>query len=102
MDPLLAYPRVEILAALSLIALAMILLPRRGRPVWLAGLVIALTGVSVQCSVLYPWIGRHKDWMVSASACPQDHRLKLLEANVQMTNEHADRLFDIIRAPTPT
>jgi len=39
--------------------------------------------------------------MAAGAACPADHRLRLLAANVQMTNENAERLFAIVRRASP-
>ena len=96
-----AFPRVQVLVLLVVLLLAMLALPGRLRPVWLAVEGATVAAIAAQVWVLYPFIGWHDPEMVAAVECPEGHRLEVVAVNVQMTNENADRLFETLADADP-
>jgi endonuclease/exonuclease/phosphatase (EEP) superfamily protein YafD len=96
----LDFPRIEFLIAMAAVALLLVLLPRRTWLSWVA--VVALAGACAYDAVLLaPYSPLVAPQQIATQSCPDGNRLRLLEANVQMTNEHDHRLLDIVRQVAP-
>jgi endonuclease/exonuclease/phosphatase (EEP) superfamily protein YafD len=91
----LDFPRLEILIAGGAIWI-LLLLFLRGRVSRLA--LLALTGaIAFQAYMLYPYTTLDAPEQIAAETCPPENRLRLLEVNLQQTNEHDNRLLNMIR-----
>lgn len=96
----LDFPRLEFLIAMAAVALLLALLPRRTCLSWaaVATLACACAYDAVLLAPYTPLVARQQ---VAAASCPDGNRLRLLEANVQMTNRHDHRLLDVVRQAAP-
>ena len=95
----LDFPRLEILIA-SAAVWVLLLLVSRGRVSRLA--LLALAGaIAYQAYVLYPYTGFAPPNQIATESCPPGNRLRLLEVNVQKTNEHDNRLLNMVRQIDP-
>lgn len=97
----LSFPRLQFLCALAFLFVLSVLLPGRLRPLGLATSLLAAVTIAVQAWILFPYSPIAPVAAETATNCPADNRIRVLEANVQMTNEHDSRLFDEIRATDP-
>jgi endonuclease/exonuclease/phosphatase (EEP) superfamily protein YafD len=106
----LDYPRTAVPARLPALlpfaALAAFFRPgSRGRLAGAAALVLLGAGLAIQAVVLAPFLlPAMLGWpepTVPAGSCPAGNRLRLLEVNVQMTNERDGRLLDMVREVDP-
>ena len=93
-------PRLEILVAMGLVALALALVAPRRAPSWVA-IATLLPAILYDAFVLLPYTPLVSPMVARAATCPAENRLRLLEANVQMTNRHDDRLLNIVRKAGP-
>ena len=95
----LDFPRIEILIA-SAAVWVLLLLVSRGRVSRVA--LLALTGaIAYQAYVLYPYTGFAPPNQIATETCAPGNRLRLLEVNVQKTNEHDSRLLNMVRQIDP-
>jgi len=97
----LAFPRVQFSCALAVLLLASLLLPGRLRPYGLATSLVAAISLAVQVWILFPYSPIVSAAAAPTESCPAENRVRLFAVNIQMTNEHDDRLFDEIRATDP-
>lgn len=97
----LSFPRMQFLYALVVLIILSMALPGRFR--WVAALstLIALAAIVYQSIVLAPYSSIVGVQAQTAPSCPEGDQLKLLEANVEMTNEHDRRLFEEIDKNSP-
>lgn len=96
----LDFPRLEFLITMAAVALLLALLPRRTWLSWMA--VVALAGAcAYDAALLAPYTPLAAQQQVTAASCPDGNRLRLLEANVQMTNRHDHRLLDVVQQTAP-
>lgn len=93
----LEFPRVEILLALAGVFVLSVLLPDRGRPAGLLTSGIAAATAAYLAGVLIPWSPLVGHQVAASGRCPEGRELRVLAANVQMTNENAAELFELIR-----
>ena len=105
----LGYPTLQFLVASVVLAVALLLLPTRG---WLGARTVTGLGVALLvltagwnavrlAPYLLPLVLSLPHPAVAAGTCPAEGRLRVFEANVQMTNEHDTRLLDMVRAENP-
>lgn len=97
----LAFPRVQILCALVVVLTLLIALPGRFRPLSLFATAVAAAGIAAQCAVLVPYSPAVAVQALAVERCAPKDRLRIVAVNVQMTNEHADRLFSILARVSP-
>ena len=96
----LDFPRLEFMVLMAVVTALLVLLPRRTCLSWAA--VVALAGAcAYDAALLAPYSPLVAPQQVAATSCPDGNRLRLLEANVQMTNRHDHRLLDIVRQADP-
>ena len=97
----LSFPRVQFLCALAVLLLISIAL--RGRLRWYGVLtsLVAAVALAVQSWMVVPYSAVAPVAAASAATCADGNRIRVLEANLQMTNEHDDRLFKEIQAADP-
>ena len=95
----LDFPRLEILIACAAVWL-LLLLVSRGAISRIALLVLA-GAIACQASLLYPYTGFAPPNQIATETCAPGNRLRLLEVNVQMTNEHDNRLLNMVRQIDP-
>jgi endonuclease/exonuclease/phosphatase (EEP) superfamily protein YafD len=93
------FPRIEILIASAAVWL-LLLLVSRGRVGRLALLVLA-GAIAYQASILYPYTGLAPPNQIATETCPPGNRLRLLAVNIEKTNEHDNRLLNMIRQVNP-
>lgn len=95
----LDYPRLEALIGMLLVWMCLALLPRSRLG------MLAMLGMAAACAyniwVLFPYTTIAGTRQITARSCPAGDTLRLLEANVQMTNRHDNRLLDIVRKVNP-
>ena len=103
-----AFPRLQILLAMLVIALLLALVPHRGRIVRLAITsltVVSLLSAALLAPYLIPYLSdRGLSWppqVPSVVSCPAGDRLRVFEANVQMTNGLDHRLLSLVRKAQP-
>lgn len=96
----LDFPRLEFLIAMAGVALLMALLPRRTWLSWAAVAALACA-CGYDAVLLAPYTPLAARQQMSAASCPDGNRLRLLAANVQMTNKHSHRLLEIVRQTAP-
>ena len=94
------FPRLQIMAALGLLLILLLALPGRLRLRALVVEGLALAAFAAQCWVLYPYAPLRQPQIVSATCAPES-RMAVMAVNVQMTNENAERLLEIIAATDP-
>ena len=100
------YPRLQIGAGMVAVLTLLLLLPypRREWPV-LLGAVALLAALAESGVRLAPYLAPAAvDWpqtVPGAPDCPADRRLRVLAANVQMTNQVDHRLLDMVRRTDP-
>ena len=97
----LSFPRVEFLCALAALLLISIALPGRARWYGLLTSLAAAVALGFQSWTVVPYSAIAPVAAAAAPNCPAGNRLRVLEANLQMTNEHDHRLFDEIQAADP-
>lgn len=99
----LDFPRVQFLAALALLLGLLLLLPGRFRPASLAAAAATMLCLAWQVSILWPYapLMPRPQMMAAPPECPSAARLRVVAANVRMTNENAERLFAILRETDP-
>ncbi|MCB8837427.1 endonuclease/exonuclease/phosphatase family protein [Aurantimonas sp. VKM B-3413] len=97
----LSFPRVQFLCALAALLLISIALPGRLRWYGVLTSAVAAAALAVQSWTVVPYAAVAPVAAASVGACPDEHRIRVLEANLQMTNEHDDRLFKEIEAADP-
>ena len=100
----LDYPRLQMLAAMFLALTVLVVLVRRGWAVWLASgcyAVACVWNVVLLSPYLLPPVFGWPAAEVAAGTCGTDRRLRVLAANVQMSNAHDDRLLKLVRAADP-
>jgi endonuclease/exonuclease/phosphatase (EEP) superfamily protein YafD len=95
----LDFPRLEILIACAAVWI-LLLLVARGTISRVALLVLA-GAIAYQAYVLYPYTGFSPPNEIATEICPAGNRLRLLAVNVQMTNEHDNRLLNMVRQIDP-
>ena len=78
----------------------LLLLVSRGTVSRVALLVLA-GAIAYQAYVLYPYTGIAPPNQIATETCPAGNRLRLLEVNVQITNEHDNRLLNMVRQIDP-
>lgn len=95
----LDFPRIEFFSAMLVVGFLLLILPKTKLS------IIAFCGMAATCAydayVLFPFTSLAGTQMVSASSCPADNRLRLLEVNVQMTNRHDNKLLNMVREVKP-
>lgn len=96
----LDFPRLEFMIAMAVVAFGFALLPRRTWPATVALLAI-IGAIAYDFIVLIDYTRLQPKLELAAASCPEDHRLRLLEVNVQMTNRHDHRLLNIVRQADP-
>jgi len=105
----LGYPTLQILIASVVLAAALLLLPARG---WLGARAVTGIGVALLllaagwnavrlAPYLLPMVLGRPGPAVATGTCLVGERLRVFEANVQMTNQHDTRLLDMVRAENP-
>ncbi len=95
----LDFPRLQFLLAMLATVLLLLFLPGKGWAEW--ALLAALSAAcAYDASVLARYAPPIEGGQVAA-ACPADARLRVLEANVQMTNRHDDRLLRMVQQADP-
>ena len=95
----LDFPRIEILIACAAVWV-LLLAVSRGRASRVA--LLALAGaIAYQAYVLYPYTGFAPPNQIATETCAPGNRLRLLEVNVQMTNQHDSRLLNMVRQIDP-
>ncbi len=95
----LDFPRLQFLLAMLATALLLLFLPGKGWTGW--ALLAALSAAcAYDASVLARYAPPVEDEQVPA-ACPADARLRVLEANVQMTNRCDGRLLRMVQQADP-
>lgn len=97
----LAFPRVQILCTLVVVLALLIALPGRSRRLSLLAAAVTVAGMAGQAAVLVPYSPIVPAQALAAERCAPEERLRLAAVNVQMTNEHADRLFRILDRVSP-
>jgi endonuclease/exonuclease/phosphatase (EEP) superfamily protein YafD len=98
---LLAFPRVQILIALIVLLVASRALPDRFRWPGLATFVLAASALGFQTSVIFPWTPLAGTQVRPAKACPSGDTLRVMEANVQMTDKQTQKFLDEVRSADP-
>ena len=100
----LDYPRLEVLVAMAVVLALLIFLPRRDRWSLYCAAVLA-AAIAWDAVLLAPYIAPLvTPWPspeVASETCPAGERLRILTVNVQMTNQHDHRLFDIVLQADP-
>ena len=95
----LDFPRIEFFSAMLVVGFLLLVLPKTRLS------MLAFVGMTASCAydayVLFPFTGLADTQMLSASSCPADNRLRLLEVNVQMTNRHARKLLSMVHDLRP-
>jgi endonuclease/exonuclease/phosphatase (EEP) superfamily protein YafD len=95
----LDFPRLEILIVCAVIWV-LLLLVSRGTVSRVA--LLALAGaIAYQAYVLYPYTSLAPPNQIATETCAPGNRLRLLEVNVQMTNQHDSRLLNMVRQIDP-
>ncbi len=95
----LDFTRIEILIA-SAAVWVLLLLVSRGVISRVA--LLALAGaIAYQAYVLYPYTGFAPPNQIATETCAPNSRLRLLEVNVQKTNQHDNRLLNMVRQIDP-
>ncbi|MEX6508488.1 endonuclease/exonuclease/phosphatase family protein [Jiella sp. M17.18] len=94
----LDFPRVEFLWAAVIVLVISLGLPGRLRWYGLITSLVAAAALGVQSWIVVPYSAIAPVAAASAASCPAGNRLRVLEANVQMTNEHDNRLFDEVKS----
>jgi len=95
----LDFPRLQFLLAMLASVLLLLFLPGKGWTGWT--LLAALSAAcAYDASVLARYAPPVEGGQVSA-ACPADARLRVLEANVQMTNRRDGRLLRMVQEADP-
>lgn len=100
----LAYPRLQFLAAMLLLLVPAFWLPGRRRwrwPVVAALLLSSAWTMLILLPYLAPLVSSWPSPEVADGSCPAERRLRVLAANVQMTNKQDHRLLDMVRAADP-
>ena len=97
----MSFPRLQFLCALAGLLVFSLALPDRFRWTGLLPSILAAAALGYQCWVFFPYTPLGTVQVLAAQSCADASRLTLLESNVQMTNEHAERLFDEIRNNQP-
>ncbi len=100
----LDFPRIEFLAAMAIVAVLLVALPSRTWLNWgAAGLLVVACAwnLSLLAPYLAPLVVSWPAPPVPSGACPAGERLRVLEANVQMTNRHDHRLLEMVREADP-
>jgi endonuclease/exonuclease/phosphatase (EEP) superfamily protein YafD len=95
----LDFPRIEILIA-SAVVWVLLLLVSRGRVSRLALLALAVA-IACQAYVLYPYTSFAPPNQIATETCAAGNRLRLLAVNIQMTNQHDNRLLNMVRQIDP-
>lgn len=99
---MLDFPRMQFLLALLATLVLLVALPGRLRGGSIAAAIVAGVCVAWQAAVLLPYSPLPPARSIaSEAACPDGRRLRVVAANVRMTNENAERLFDILRRADP-
>lgn len=93
------FARLQTLVLLIIIAVLLLLSWRR--PAVLPFILLLAAGAAYNASILYFYTPVHGVEQLGAASCPANRRLRLLEVNVQMTNQHDERLLDIVRRVKP-
>src|SRR4051812_24495804 len=95
----LDFPRLEFLIANVVIWLALLALPKS----WLSWTALVFLGgaVAYDAVVLFPYTTIEQPEQLATAACPAYRRLRVLEANVQMTNQHDHRLLRMVQNVKP-
>ena len=97
----MSFPRLQFLCGLAVLLVLSLALPDRLRWTGLLPSILAAAALGYQCWVFFPYTPFQAVQVLPAQGCADASRLTLLESNVQMTNEHAERLFDQIRNNQP-
>ncbi|WP_160937297.1 endonuclease/exonuclease/phosphatase family protein [Teichococcus coralli] len=98
----LDFPRLQFLIAQAVLLGLLLALPRRLHWSSMVAGVVAATGVVWQAAVLFPYTPLSPVRMMAAGAdCPSGNRLRVVAANVQMTDESAEPLFALLRRADP-
>ncbi|MBP0444150.1 endonuclease/exonuclease/phosphatase family protein [Roseomonas sp. SSH11] len=101
---MLSYPRLQILLVMLLLMVLLALLPGRGWKSWSASAALALACIW-QAVLLAPWfVPLVAAWPAPeapSGSCPVGERLRVLSANVQMTNDRDHRLLRIVQEADP-
>lgn len=96
----LDFPRLQFLAAMLAAALLLLFLPRKTWVGWTALAVLA-AACAYDASVLARYAPPVDGTDGRAASCPEGRRLRVLEANVQMTNRRDDRLLRMVKEADP-
>lgn len=97
----LDFARVQFVAALVVMLLLCALLRRpRGTLGWMP-LGLAVLGIGYNVYRLYPYLPFWPEEAIGVAECPAGSGVRVLVANVQKTNEHAEKLFDMVRSTNP-
>ncbi len=97
----MSFPRLQFLCILAGLLVLSLALPGRFRWTGLLPSILAAAALGYQCWVFFPYTPLATVQVMDAQGCANAFRLTLLESNVQMINEHAERLFDEIRSNQP-
>lgn len=98
---MLDFPRLQIAIASLVVLNAVLLLFRKRTPADYAAVVILLSALAYHTWKLVPYMSFHSHMAVGVEQCAPGSELKVLSANVQMTNHDADTLLQIVRKADP-
>ncbi len=95
------YPRLQLAIVLVITGTgAAVLLNRSRRPVQLF-MLAALVGVAFNVAKLFPFTDASWSGAAQVATCPSDNTLRVLSANVHVTNRQSDKLMRLIAAEKP-
>lgn len=97
----LSFPRLQFLCALIVLLVLCVALPWRLYGSRMTAFVLAAVALGYQCAFFIPYTFIWPVQARAAQGCPAEQQVRLLEANLQMTNEHDNRLFNEIRQYQP-
>jgi len=97
----LDFARVQFLVALVLLLVLYAVLRRpRGVLAW-GPLGVAVLAIGYNIYRIYPYLPFWPERAISVAECPSGSRIRVLVANVQKSNQQAERLFAIVRSTSP-
>lgn len=93
------FTRLQLLIAIAIVWLGLALVART----WLSWTMLVLLAVAAayNASILFPYSSVPGVMERAAAACPANNRLRLLEVNVQMTNQHDHKLLRMVQQLKP-